>query len=89
MKSFYAVGTLILALLGSAAFAMPEGSMMADHMSPKAQKMMTKCDKMGHAKAMKNKACAAMMKKHEMMGGAMMGGDAMHPDIMAPDPMKH
>jgi hypothetical protein len=88
MKSRYTLAALTLSLLGTAAIAMPEGSMMGDHMSPKVTKMKMKCEKMGHNKAMKNKHCADMM-KHDAMGGSMMGDDAMKHDNMAPDSMKH
>ncbi len=88
MKSYTAIAIAALTLLGTAAVAMPEGSMAGDKMSAKEAKMAMKCKKMSHKKAMKNKNCAATMKPAPM-NNEPMSGDAMKPDNMAPEPMKH
>ena len=88
MKALFLTSALLVAALGStAALAMPDHAM--GH-SAKASRMMMKCQHMDHAKAMKNKACAAMMMKHDdAMKGDAMHDDAMKGDAMTPDAMGH
>ena len=86
MKSLFLSSALLVAtLVGTATLAMPD-AMMGDHAMghPAKKNMMMKCEKMGQAKAMKNKACAAAMQKHDAMKP-----DAMKSDAMAPEAMGH
>ena len=66
-------------LAGSSAFA--ADAMKSDGMMKKDAMMMKKCEAMGD-KAMHNKTCMAMMKKHDAMKSDAMKGDAMKGDSM-------